>query len=312
MAVLKSKSPISPMPILSGAEEKDFSRQLPPIVRAGDGGAAVALAIKAALPERLALLNMQGLDAATYGALCRAAGIGFAEIAPVYARIGRLGFSFPLWRFVMQSAEGAPSLAERFGMTRLSRPTDLRDASLPDPDRDGFGVGFSVSLEGYYIEFRRAYLICADLRRHHALVIRNSSWYFGRDRLPWAFAFCRAALDAEALAAFDAQKAALFQPALDEGSARDMEPLLERLEAVDMDFNLWLRAGAGLAHLREFLARAAGGRAQPWLCAIDSHLPPWFPRPVSLDENGLQGIGAQDRHVRLALLSGQNGDWPAR
>jgi len=73
-------------------------------------------------------------------------------------------------------------------MQRLRRDTDVRDATLSpaDPNRDLFGPGFVWSDDQWYIEYRRAYIVCSSrsVQSPATIVIRNNSYFYGRDRLP--------------------------------------------------------------------------------------------------------------------------------
>lgn len=110
-----------------------------------------------------------------------------AALADISSRIGQYGFSFPAKRFIAMGFGNGPSLIERAGFRRLVRDNDVRNSELPksDPARDDFGTGFVWHDDDWYIEQRRAYFIVSRLSAENpvTLLVRNSSPYFGRDRL---------------------------------------------------------------------------------------------------------------------------------
>lgn len=227
-------------------------------------------------------------------------------------RIGRLCFSFPRWRFLTQGQAGG-SLVEHFGMTRLARPTDLRDASLPDPARDEFGVGFFMQQGGFYIEYRRAYLLCADLGAGAALIVRNSSYFFGRDRLPEAVYACFSGVNETMLRDLTLADVAGWTawPSLTPAQKAAVEALVARLLAFDDGLHQWLLTG-GLSHTQDFLrARLAAGRGMPYIGWVATDMPPWFPtRAEALSEEAIANL-ANAQAAGFTLLSGPAGDLPA-
>ncbi len=235
------------------------------------------------------------------------------DLPSITARCGVLGFSFPVWRFLTQGERGA-SLVEYFGMTRLSRPNDLRDATLPDPARDEFGIGFSCTKDGHYIEYRRAYILAAHPQRG-CLIIRNNSWFFGRDRLPWPAAI---SLKKQSNAAWQAITAADFKDFMPIDQAPDISAaLLAIIENHDDQLHSWLLAD-GHPHLCAFLrAKITQGRGMPYLGWVKTGMPPWSPIDVQPLRESLvaQLVQApQNFHrpgYRLTLLSGPGGDLPA-
>ncbi len=222
------------------------------------------------LPEAFALLGTKGLDATQKRDMTKAifgdktATLDDAQIstlADITSRIGHTGFSFPAKRFTTLGFAGSPSLIERAGFMRHVRPTDLRDETLPksDPQRDELGTGFSWTDNNWHIEQRRAYLLFSALLAEApvTLIIRNSSYYFGRDRLKQAAYVSYARKSPQELLALTAKaiddpqqftpwQNVLHAPALsaDVKLARALQAL-EVMEAVDCKFSQWLRTHKG-------------------------------------------------------------------
>lgn len=301
------------------------------------------------LPEALMLFNTPGLTPPQRGEMAAsvfAHGPSMAEqnreqLAGLNARLGRYGFSFPLWRFPAQAFNGA-SLLERFGMKKLKRETDLIDATLPDPARDLFGTGYVLTQGNIYIEYRRAYILCADMsdKNPAAIVIRNNSYFFGRDRLPDPVFVSLEKFTADELVALSPDSflpGGRFQKWQDisaenlEEKIHRCENLMAALDDFDMKMNLWLRNDpAGFAQLLSFLQSklAEGKPGLPFLAEIDADMPPWFPRfslpitPALLTqlETGAPAEGrlkslfgaAAGKSTKLALLSGERGDPPLK
>lgn len=287
-------------------DTRDITRRAVAILRDGDAAGAVDLALRHAdLPEALMVFNTAGLDAAQKSQMSKAInGAG----AGIHARLGALCFSFPLWRFPAQ-AEGGTSLLEQFGMRRLSRPTDLRDAALPDPARDEFGTGFVWQGYGTVIEYRRAYMLCAT--DDAALIVRNSSYFFGRDRLAAPVYMSFGGETPESLQALTRDDIETrFSPwnEVPPEKTRLAENLVARLDAFEGSFQSWMHQD-GLPAVQNFLrARLAAGRAMPHIGTVDAAMPPWFPQNVrALDDGVIDALGG----APFAMLSGPNGDLPA-
>lgn len=258
-----------------------------------------------------------GADAAPLRAECLRHADGMAEALllsddAAERRLGRLCFSFPRWRFLTQGAAGG-SLVEHFGMTRLARPTDLRDASLPDPARDEFGVGFIKRQGDFYIEYRRAYLLCADFTAGAAVLIRNSSYFFGRDRLPQAVYARFGGVEEAALLALAPQDIAAWQPWQSLGPEQKalVDELTKRLVRFDAALHAWL-LDQGLPDTQAFLrAKLAAGRGMPYLGQVTEDMPPWFPaEALALSEEAIAAL-ATAKPQGFTLLSGPSGDLPA-
>jgi hypothetical protein len=200
-------------------------------------------------------------------------------------------------------------------MRRLSRPTDLRDAALPDPARDEFGAGFALETGGFYIEYRRAYLLCARLDAAGAVAIRNNSYFFGRDRLPHPVMASTQAGSAEewqSLTAGDFNEGGRFQPL----AGQNISGLVGRLQVFDAGLHQWLVTD-GLPWLLAFLrAKLALGRGLPFIGFVEAGRPPWRPRDVEpLSERLIEHMAENPASLRrhgwhLALLSGPAGDVP--
>lgn len=286
------------------------------------------------LPEAFALMGTKGLSqdqlramaAAVFGE--KTAGpddAGVAALAAVTSRIGLAGFSFPAKRFTTQGFANGPSLIERAGFTRHYRATDLRDAALPksNPQRDELGTGFTWTDGAWHVEQRRAYVLFADLSADApvALIIRNSSYYFGRDRLKnpaYVSLGRKSPQDLLALTAEDIDNPENFTP------WHDMLPesekisrvahALDAMDAIDCKFSQWLRTckgsvkfkssfasidrlfgdGGGFAHLRALLKEMLVQHIQDeragtplYLAQLDPcHTAPWQPHsicPVTAD-----------------------------
>ncbi|MDE1151841.1 MAG: hypothetical protein PW788_04815 [Micavibrio sp.] len=297
-------------------DTKPITQEVQEILRRQDAHAAVALvhsydkANTAWLPEALCLFNVRSLLPAQkkqmlQNIFTQNIDDAAAEVlADICARTGRYGFAFPQWRFLSQGFNGK-SLLEHYGFIRLARNNDVRDASLPprDPARDEFGAGFVKTSGDLTVEYRRAYILCA---RHTAaapaaLVIRNSSYFFGRDRLPAPAYVAWENIPPAVLQNLNIENfgnKGLFQP-LHNGLPLDklqhLQTILDHMDAEDMSLSRWL-TGQGQSQLMAFLAHMA--TIAPIHCAhIDPQLPPWFP----LDE-------AAD--TKLVLLSGPSGDLP--
>lgn len=286
------------------------------------------------LPEAFALMGTKGLSRAQLREMAmavfdgNAAGLDDAQVAAladITSRIGQTGFSFPAKRFTTQGFAGGPSLIERAGFTRQSRPGDLRDAGLPksNPQRDELGTGFTWTDGAWHVEQRRAYVLFSDLSAEApvTLIIRNSSYYFGRDRLKNAAYVSfdkKSAQELLALTAADIDNPQHFTPWQNAPEAGEKlsraARALDAMDAIDCKFSQWLRThkgrvkfkspfpsldslftdGGGLNHLRALLKEMlvqhinderAGSPL--YLAQLDpGHAAPWQPHsicPVTTD-----------------------------
>ena len=255
--------------------------------------------------------------------------------AAVLATFGRLGFAFPQWRF-LAAARGGQSLLERFGMRRLHRPDDVFPPGHPSAGEDRFGPGFAVDGPGWYIEYRRAYLLC--FLEDTAVLVRNSSRFFGRSSLADPVYVRQGKLSRSELEGFgqagiaegwDAWPAGQSGPLLQDGRLAGIDRTLGQLERFDRGLTEWIfRPGdtGGLAYVADFLAACSEGSApMPWLARMDSSMPPWFPHGAVQAGAGLvctlrkldAAPGGPDGDLVLAqgrwrpvLLSSPSGDLP--
>lgn len=222
-----------------------------------------------------------------------------SKLSSISGRLGNAAFSFPTKRWTtMAFGKDGISLIERAGFERHERPNDVRDPDLPkfNPQRDEFGTGFTWENDPYYVEQRRAYTIFSDQTygQEITVLVRNSSHFFGRDRLADPAYVSFDPVSAEEL--YNLDRAMLenderFMPWQDvvrntrgsalRGKLRKVISALDGMDDIDMKFSQWLKTGdrpiryrgshsvisgmfnneesGGLAHLREFLV---GGLAR--------------------------------------------------
>lgn len=295
------------------------------------------------MAENLALFNTKGLSQkqrsdmihATFPSKRPISAANISSLARSAARVGRIGFSFPIWRFVSQGfGEDKKALLEHYGMQRLRRDNDIRDASLPfsNPQRDEWGSGFFWSVGHVSIEYRRAYVACSihDPMRPVTLVIRNSSYFYGRDRMPEAayisFAYKTPAqlkkLTLEDLTSarsnFAPIQNILHMPAIPSNKARldSLRDVLNTLDEFDNRLSLWLGSigkmpknhdvwidagtpkNGGLPLLLEFMketlqnSRERGSDKAPlYLGRIHKDRPAWAPiETMPLNESMVQQL----------------------
>lgn len=331
----------------SSTDVKPISKITPHIV--GEGNTAMAHGLVCAtsanrdywLPEALALFNVPGLSQTQRK---RMVGAVFSDETPLdeataaaladcNARMGRYGFSFPQWRFVSQGFDGS-ALVEQFGMAKIPRDNDVRDPTLPKstPERDEFGLGFVWGNGDWNVEYRRAYILCSNHCEDNAatLVIRNNSYFFGRDRLPAPFYASFEPIEAETLQTLDTgmlEQSGLFSRWQDithanqslplEEKVRRTQHLLNFLDAFDARLALWLQSPepindassfevlnnlgtneGGQLHLLAFLKHmhaihaASGKLGSPlFMAQIDANMPPWHPNlAVPLSDDLIEQI----------------------
>ncbi|GEM_PF-1246307 len=337
---------------LRGGDPKPVTRIAPRVIELADAQTACDLVCSSSenrdiwLPEALTLFNTSGLSP---GRLRRMTGSVFGwnkpadpaiadSLARSNARLGRYGFSFPQWRFLAQAFNGA-SLLEHYGMRRLRRATDIADAALKEPHRDLFGPGFVWRDDTTYVEYRRAYIVCSDASEgiEATLVIRNNSYYFGRDRLPDPVYVSWRRLSPEFLrninpGSFSAPSPfTRWQDSMHEDlpeKARRVTRLIDFLDGFDNRLSAWLAGDRqGFAQLAAFLKSRAGQPGPvPFVAGIDRDMPPWFPffaQAVTpefleaLEKSGPDGLKklfteAGRGPAKLVLLSGPHGDPPIR
>jgi NH3-dependent NAD+ synthetase len=193
-------------------------------------------------------------------------------------RLRHLGSTFPVWRFPAARVNGT-SLLEEWGMTRLERPNDLRDASLPDPARDEFGAAYTWHDEmgETYVELRRAYFLCTFYGESPVtVVIRNNSAWFGWDRLPERAYVSFAPMTVADLRALTLES---FRPDgyflswvevegqldSDDAKLRRVARAIDWLEVLRVDFHEWLtESREGLTALQRNLShRLSAGQQMP-------------------------------------------------
>lgn len=298
------------------------------ILQAGDADAAHAFVTSTRgemndwLPEAFVLLNTNGLSEQQRSEMTqRIFGASSPELADIGARVGVYGFSFPVWRYLTQCFNGA-TLAERFGMTRLKRDSDMRDETLPEPARHRFGPGYALEDGNTYIEYRRAYILCSQKTDAGTatLVIRNNNHYFGRDRLAApAYVSRQPFTVAELQALTEETLEKSFMRLQDTGAdtrLKDIAALLDTFDRFESKMQGWLKSRNGLKHLEAFIEDALTRIApKPFIAEIDPARPPWAPqkaqqvttetaRKLSAIFNAVSG------KKRIALLSGPTGDYP--
>lgn len=330
-------------------EPRAISALVPAIIGGGSAADARKLVERigrrpATLPEAFILLSAPSLrqDDLKAMASCIFGGewTRAARFAAFIAgHMGMIGFSFPKWRFLTQSFAGM-SLAERFGLKAMIRSTDVLDPNLPDPRRDLFGKGFVAAATDSYVEFRRAYVLSSTTfkERPVTVLVRNSSFHFGRDRLRWPAYVSWDRLSVE-------QLEALTPEAIDQGDTfipwqnvlnhvpagdaddrvRATAEAFTQVSRIERDMDRWLRHGGrpwqrrydvdpdGSRHLQAFLEncrqRTSG---KPFLGEVRFDMPPWFPTSVQSLDGDLSPLlnPGQTCSRRLTFLSGQNGDLP--
>lgn len=293
-----------------------ISRRLPRAVVAGDAATVSALARQAGADmqaERLAALLCDGLDDVQKHDIAApmCADAPFAALA----QLGALAFSFPLWRFISQRTQSMDSIIEAAGYQRLTRDTDLRDAALPDPARDELGVGFARPRGGAYVEYRRSYVLYAS--QLGALLVRNSSYFYGRDRLRHPVYLADPIVPLETLQGLSAAQidsGELFKP-LTSGHGAQVAALTAGFMRHENALHDWVW-GEGLPVTLDYLRdKLQAKRGMPYIGCVKKGWPAWQPRHVvALDEGVIadiaQGIYAPDGDERIVMLSGPSGDFP--
>lgn len=280
------------------------------------------------IPEIMALMNASGLSdqdrvAMTHLAFPEFQGdpVASAALARCCARIGAWTFSFPCWRFPAVTFDGA-CLLERFGMRRLARKTD-RKIGPDGKAMDDLGTGYATVFGESRIELRRSYAAVTHRSQgsEATLIVRNSSRYFGRDRLDATAYACFEPLDDEEIENLTADGLVAdprFSAWPDGVSAAlperivQVDRMLDILSAFDGDFSRWM-TGTGavfLQGLADHLAVKAVPDAGnlPWLAWIEPGMPPWFPgRPQSIAD----AVPCPLPSGRAVLLSGPEAQLPA-
>jgi NH3-dependent NAD+ synthetase len=338
------------------ASTQPLSKVIPVLIAKGLANVAAELVASPSqsqsrwLPEALMLFNTPGLRSSQQSQMIEAlfgpSTLTLPQVhrfAKINARLGNYGFSFPQWRFLTQKYSTQPSLAEQFGMTRWVRTTDVRDSSLPpaNPNRDFLGTGFSTQRGDVFIEYRRSYIVVskATASGTTTLVIRNNSYYFGRDRLSEAVYFSLEPQSIEDLTA-------LMPERLDSSGAfhpwpqflttsqeipladkiRRVENLLKSLDDFNLEMDQWLKRN-GFTALKEFLEqklmeseRSPSRKPPLYLAVVAGASPSWFPKSVTPVTAAILGglknpedLAARlqlGQDERLVLLTGEHGDFP--
>lgn len=294
------------------------------------------------IPEALALFNTPGLSVNQQQQMIASVfALDSKDINPnlvkdisyANARLGNYGFSFPQWRFLTQKLGQGESIAEEFGMKRLSRPTDVRDSKLDtkDPNRDELGPGFFTQESNWYIEYRRSYIAIQnfDPNNRVTLVIRNSAPFFGRDRLSNAVyvSFEEVPvgdlqnLTAESLrtsSKFAAWQDAFKKP--EAGLFKRVNLALDHLDKFNDTISKWL-LDVGREPLIKFLESRVGQMQSElpplYIAVVRGNQPSWQPDQVKsvtadLIEELRKGVLPfhLDKADRVVLMTGENGDFP--
>jgi NH3-dependent NAD+ synthetase len=314
----------------TGNDTKPISAAVPQIIKGGHANAASSLVCSTGkdvtpwLPEALALFNTPGLRSSHKRSMNEKIFAGSSELdipamarlSRCNARIGNYGFSFPRFRYLTQHAGENASLVEQFGMQRLTRDTDLRSALLPDPDKDLLGAGFAWQDDKWYVELRRSYIVCANMSEQNptTIVMRNNSYYYGRDRLSAPVYVSYESVtpaDIQAITPEMLDNSGRFTKWQDVFKHKDsleaadklkrVESALGYLDGFEQNMNQWLKATgpteqkpvAGPDHstseskggyqaLVKFLehksVQSATGKQSVFLGNVDEHKAPWFPK----------------------------------
>lgn len=311
---------------------------LPDILRSSDVRAASALLSQLPrneynphwLPEAFALLGVQTCLSRTRREMTRQvfgrdmplSSVQTSALANLSHDMAMIGFSFPSWRFVsMGFGDDPKALLEHAGMDKRKRFNDVRDKSLPrsNPQRDEFGTGFVWQGDDWRVEYRRAYAAISrfDPQSPAHLVIRNSSFFFGRDRIEAPVLVSFSPLSFEALDDLDSEQFAdpdLFIPWQDivyeSENALELDERLDRVQGLveffdTFDFDLMLGLVMGnqlkpfIALMREQKAQhaARGKNGAPfYLGALHDSFPPWAPDHVmAVDEALIEALEAYRR-----------------
>lgn len=327
---------------LNNLNSKQMASLLPAIIETHDSNLASELLKKYAAykdfePEILALLltpetSLQQKRSMLENLISDTENIddeNVISLSNVLGRIGAYGFSFPKWRFVTQGFDGR-CLMERAGYKKLQRDTDILNPDLPksDPARDKYGVGFFRQEGSEYIEFRRAYMLYADLnsQKNFAIIIRNSSYFFGRDRIPAPCFVCFSDITKDDIlnisdqSFLDNSKFLPWRKAFSDSKVPQTMPkrvsmvtnALEFIGRMDAGFSRWL-AHEGKKDLEAYITYSLDhqkDRIVPpfFLGEVSPFMPPWFPRNVISAKPDLTECHLQ----RLTLLSSAHGDFPCK
>ena len=241
-------------------------------------------------------------------------------LSQLTAKLGRYCFSFPQWRFTSQGFNGA-SLIERFGLKKLQRDNDVRSPELPkfNPERDEYGIGFVWHKDDWSIEHRRSYVLVSNRSKNSAvtIVMRNSSYFYGRDRLSEPASVSFEKLAPSELEAIDnefltqSKKFIPWKNVVSDAQSLTIDEKISRvtnalnfIDDFDSRLSLWLTSPrplentssfqvlnenfaqkGGLSHLIEFMKVAQSIQINSgktgsffYLVEIDEDTPPWKPK----------------------------------
>ncbi len=245
------------------------------------------------------------------------------ELVECCRMAANLGFSFPIWRFLSMGLGGS-AILERAGMTRLHRDTDTLDALLPEPHKDLYGPGFVHEDDTAGIEYRRAYVaIRLKGDDNFALLVRNNSPYFGRDRLPSAVLYNTdpGDMNLQDLSPRDlAQNGAWmpFERLLTDRSERGTAGIvtlthkaLTAAFAHDKKISDYLVSREGVHTLNNFLMRLQAKRpSQLFLGHIGEQSAPWSPVNVTDISEGVRTLPDVPQGMKAVLLGSPAGERP--
>lgn len=281
------------------------------------------------------------------------------DISYIVASCARLTFSFPIWRFLAQgiscSDHPLTSILKEAGGQKLIRSTDSFINPLTLSQEDLFGPGFVFQMHidepagltetSELIELRRAYIQQLFIETASpSLLIRNSSHFFGRNRLNDFLLVSRNPIDSSG--ALNINSTSLTENfvsfmsghlwrELSLASISSLKRQVLHLEAFDAKLGDWMaNSSQGVGALYYLLSSklAQDPRLIPYLSVIERDKPPWSPIcSIKPDAEQILELGkfidSQDnnesyllefmkiwnsRGYRLALLSGPNGDLPIR
>jgi hypothetical protein len=150
------------------------------------------------------------------------------RITQIWGNLGLLAHAFRFWRF--DTAGGPDSLFAKFGF----KPSPARS------NDNKYGKGYYISASthpelgldpGTVIEFRRGYLAVSS-PSFGTLIVRNSSFVFGRDTLPHAAYFSPQTYSESELLNLDPANSSSFKKILDPNLYRDNKSIATKLEGL--------------------------------------------------------------------------------
>lgn len=259
------------------------------------------------------------------------------NVVKLLGDIGTIGFSFPLWRHMAvplgpaNKEIPATTLFESVHAIRLRRSTDkFAQEQLSAGTLDNLGAGYyfapSTFSDGLvkptYLEYRRAYIAIGtpDLG---LLLVRNSSHFFGRDRLKEPSYYSQTLggerevkkLEIHQIENFMSITGENIRLLLDHANSEQLDKL-HRLARLFLSVDKVVTDQIFTEHLRPALMQlGARSKASIWLAAIEPAMPPWYPLEVIALDSAPESIETfissnQVQQRRLVLMSGQNGDLP--